>query len=216
MWADPLGFRQIHELLTSGQVAIIAALGSWLTGLSPAWTLGLGVSGVQKLMGAVVAGLLLGAASKTFGLQLANLTAELFVFLCQRRDPPHAIGVSALPIPGLLPQLQIFTPQSGDFGAQLIHFRQEPHNQRSQICIRPDRLQRFKQHAIHDRCVVPSPHPARLDELVLKWLARTGSAVVYRRRTVSPSASVGSGPSQNPRPAPRRTDTRPDSATEAD
>ena len=118
--------------------------------------LGLGVGGVFKLIGAVATGLLLGAASKTFGLQLAKLTAELFIFLFQRRDPPHCIGMTALPIPGLLPQFQILTPQSGYFGAQLIDFCQEPRNQRRQICACGPRVQRYKQNAIHDSCVVLS------------------------------------------------------------
>jgi hypothetical protein len=45
--------------------------------LSPAWPLGRGVGRVVELIGAVVGGLLLGAASKALGLQLANLTLEV-------------------------------------------------------------------------------------------------------------------------------------------
>jgi hypothetical protein len=123
-------------------VAVIAAFWSWLTGLSSTWTLGLGVSGILEFIGAVARGLLPGAASKAFGLQLANLTAELFVFLLQRRDTPHGIGVSAPPIPGLLPQFPILTPQPGHFGAQLIHFGHEPRDQRSQLGSCGDRFPR--------------------------------------------------------------------------
>jgi len=61
-------------------VAVIAAAGRWLTGLSPAWTFGLGVGGILEFLGAVASGLFLGAASKTFGLPFAIFTAELFVF----------------------------------------------------------------------------------------------------------------------------------------
>src|SRR5207245_3424953 len=123
--------------------------GSGLTGLSPALTLGFGVGGVRKIVGAVASRLLLGAASKTFGLQLANLTAKLFVLLFQRRHTPHGIGVSALPIPGLLPQFQLLTPQTSHFGAQLIHFRQKPRDQPSKISICWDRFQRCVQRAIN-------------------------------------------------------------------
>ena len=131
MRADLVRCGQVNELLTSGQVTVIAALGSWLIGLSPASALRLDVGGVLKLIGAVATGLLLGTAAKTFGLQLADLPAELFVFLFQGRDSPYGIGVSAPPISGLLPPLQILTPQLRYFGAQLIHFRQEPRNQHS-------------------------------------------------------------------------------------
>src|SRR6202011_1543850 len=54
--ADLFSFRQVNELLASGQVAVIAAPGSGLTGLSPAWTLRLGVSGVLEFIGAVATG----------------------------------------------------------------------------------------------------------------------------------------------------------------
>ena len=131
MRADLVRCGQVNELLTSGQVTVIAALGSWLIGLSPAGTFWLGVSGILEFIGAVANGLLLGATSKAFGLQLAILAAELFIFLLQRGDTPQSIGMSALPIPGLLPQFQILTPQLRYFGAQLIHFRQEPRNQHS-------------------------------------------------------------------------------------
>lgn len=161
-------------------MAVIAARGGLLTRLSPAWTLGLGVGGVLQFIGTVATGLLLGAASKTFSLQLAHLTAELLVFLFQRRDTPHGIGVSAAPIPGLLSQLQIFTPQSRHFGAQLIHFRQKPRKQRRQIGVSGLRIQRCKPHAIHNSCVVGAePQKER-------WIGSagdsgsTGSAVVYR------------------------------------
>jgi hypothetical protein len=76
MGADPLRFRQVDELLTSGQVAVIATAGSGLTGLTPARTLGLVVGRVLQFLGAVAGGLLLGAASKAFGLQLANFAAK--------------------------------------------------------------------------------------------------------------------------------------------
>src|SRR5205823_3810003 len=123
-------FWQINELLMPGQVAVITAPGSRLAGLSSASPLGLGVGGILEFIGAVATGLLLGVASKPFGLQLANLTAELLIFLFQRRESPHRIGMSALPIAGLLAQFQILPPQPGYFGAQLIYFCQEPRNQR--------------------------------------------------------------------------------------
>src|SRR5438552_1787196 len=189
MRAGLLSFRQVNELLTSGQVAVITAPGSGLTGLSPALTLGRIVGRVVKLVGAVATRLLLGAASKTFGLQLANLTAKLFVFLFQRRDTPHSIGVSALPIPGPLAQFQILTPQAGHLGAQLIHFR--PHHQRSQLYIRGDPVQKGDQHAIHSSCVVPSNNFARKDRLAERSLPRTGWAVVYEQIDRTPYPGCG-------------------------
>jgi hypothetical protein len=161
--ADLVRFGQVNELLTHGQVAVIAASGSGLTGLSPARTLGRGVGRVVKFIGAIAPGLLLGAATKPFGLQLADLATELFVFLFQGRHTLHGIGVAAPPIAGLLPQFQILTPQSGYFGAQLIHFCQEPRNQRRQICACGLRFQRYEQNAIHDSCVVLSGRPKGKD-----------------------------------------------------
>ena len=82
------------------------------------------------------------AAPKMFGVQLANLSAERFVFLLQRRDTPHGIGMSAPPRAGLLPPFQILTPHDGPFGAQPIDFRQGPRNQRRQIRACGSRFQR--------------------------------------------------------------------------
>ena len=148
------GCRQLNDLFPRRQVAVIATPGSGLIGLSPASALRLDVGGVLKLIGAVATGLLLGTAAKTFGSQLADLPAELFVFLFQGRDSPYGIGVSAPPISGLLPPLQILTPQAGHFGAQLIDFCRKPRHQRSQIWACGHRLQKWEQHAIHDSCFV--------------------------------------------------------------
>ena len=97
-------------MLTHGQMAVIAASGRRLAGLSPAWPLGLGVGGILEFIGAVAARLLLGTASKAFGLQLADLSAELFVLLLHGRETAQGIGVSALPISGLLSQFQVVPP----------------------------------------------------------------------------------------------------------
>src|SRR6202030_2560006 len=57
--ADRFSFRQVNELLTSGQVAVIATPGRGLTRWSSAGTLGLGVGGIVQLIGAIAGGLLL-------------------------------------------------------------------------------------------------------------------------------------------------------------
>jgi hypothetical protein len=137
-----LRFRQVDELLPSGQMTVIATAGSRLTGLAAAATLGRVVGRILELIGAVAGGLLLGTASKAFGLQFANFAAELLVFLLQRRDTPDGVGMSAAPIAGLHPQFQVLTPQSGRFGAQLIDFPQESRNQRRQIRVCGSRIQR--------------------------------------------------------------------------
>ncbi len=93
--------------------------------MSSALAAGLAVGGVFQLIGAVACGLLLAAAAKAFGLQFANFPLKLLVVLLQRREASQGIGVSALPIAGLLPQFQIFASQGGEFGAQLIDFGQE-------------------------------------------------------------------------------------------
>ena len=144
-------------------MAVIATWRSRLTGLPTALTFRLVLRGVIEIIRAIASGLLLGTAAKTLGLQLANLTAELFVFLFQRRHATHRIGVSAAPIPGLLPQFQILSPQPGYFGAQLVHFGQQPNDQHCQICWLG--IQRCEQDTIHDSCVVPSEKLAKIDEL---------------------------------------------------
>src|SRR5438128_2142353 len=129
MRADSFLFGQVKDLLTNTKVAVIAASGSRLTGLPPASPLWATGGGVFQIIGAVTAGLLLGAASVTLGSQLADLAAELLVFLLQRRDSPDRIGRSAPPIAGLLTPLEILTAQVGHLGAQRIDFRQEPRDQ---------------------------------------------------------------------------------------
>jgi hypothetical protein len=133
MRADLLLLGQIKGLLPKGPMAGIAASRSVLIRLPPPSSPGLIVRGVVEFIGAVGAGLLLGAASLTFGLQLADLAAELFVLLLQRRDWPDRIGMSAPPVSGLLSPFEILTPQVGHLGAQRIDFRQEPRDQRGQI-----------------------------------------------------------------------------------
>ncbi len=60
-------FGQVKELFAGGQRARVATLRRWLTGWSPALTLGLGGSGILKFLGTIVTGLLLGVVSKAFG-----------------------------------------------------------------------------------------------------------------------------------------------------
>src|SRR5262249_37227992 len=96
--ADLVRLGQVKDLLPRGQVAVIAAPGSRLAGLSPAWTQGLSVGRVVQFLGAVAGGLFLGAASKPFGLQLADFTAELLDVLLRGRETLHGVGMSALPI----------------------------------------------------------------------------------------------------------------------
>jgi len=72
MRADLLLFRQIERLLPNGQMAVIAASRSVLIWLPPPSSPGLIVGRVVEFIGAVGAGLLLGAASIALGLQLAD------------------------------------------------------------------------------------------------------------------------------------------------
>jgi hypothetical protein len=117
MWAGSLLLGQIQGLLPKGQVAVIASSRSVLIRVPPASTFGLVVSGVFQVIGAVAAGLLFGAASVAFGLQFANLASKLSVFLLQRHDPLHGVGMPAPPVTGLLSQLEILAPQVANLGA---------------------------------------------------------------------------------------------------
>src|SRR5262249_41410957 len=134
---------------------------------------------ILKFIGAIATGVLLGTASKTFRLQFAILTAELFVFLFHGREASHHIGMTASPIAGLLSQLQILTTQVGHFGTQLIDFGEQSRNQRSQIGIRRHRLQRLELYAIHDSWMILADYFAREDRFVLEMASGTASAVVY-------------------------------------
>ena len=89
-----------------------------MTGMTPlmaAWLGRLGLVGVVELIGPIPVALLFRFAPKRLGLELAVLASEVFDFLFQLDNAPARLGMHALPVPGLLPQFEILSPQSGDF-----------------------------------------------------------------------------------------------------
>src|SRR5215470_8101240 len=132
-------------------------------------------------MGAVAGGLLLGAASKPFGLEFADLTAELFVLLLHGRQAAQGIGVSALPIAGLLSPLQVLASELGHVGAQLIHVGQEADKQGSGTRLGGEGVYWVEQRAIHDSGVVRAECPEGKRVGSRDQNRGTGSAVLYKR-----------------------------------
>ena len=66
-------------------------------------------------------------------LELAVLTAKLFDLGFELLGPMHGPSVLSLPIPDLLPQFGVLTPQFGDFLAQLENFATKLPHQFGQI-----------------------------------------------------------------------------------
>src|SRR5260370_36712862 len=64
MRAHLVSFRQVNELLDSRQVAVIAALGGWLTRFSTAGPLAPACCGVPQVVAGVDTGLFLGTPSR--------------------------------------------------------------------------------------------------------------------------------------------------------
>ena len=61
-------------------------------------------------------------ATEELILELAILTAKIFNLGFEVLGPMHGPSVLSLPIPDLLPQFEILTPQIGDFLAQFEDF----------------------------------------------------------------------------------------------
>ena len=68
------------------------------------------------MIGPITAALLFRFAPERLGLEFAVLASEVFDFLFQLDNAPARLGMHALPVPSLLPQLKILAPQPGDFG----------------------------------------------------------------------------------------------------
>src|ERR1700732_3483056 len=108
---DAFGFRHFRRFFTDRQVAVVPAFGAGPVTLLAALPFRLGLAWVVELIGAITARLLFRLASELFGLQLAIFAPEILVLLFQGRNASHGISMPALPIPSLLAQFEVFTPQ---------------------------------------------------------------------------------------------------------
>src|SRR5439155_15983276 len=119
-----LGLGKFDEFLARGQMTVVAALGSFLR---PRGRLRLGVGVVLavealQVVGAILAGLLLGFLTEELGVEACDLAAEVFVVLSDRVEAFEGAGVHALPVAGLLSQFEVVPAQRRYLGAQLGQF----------------------------------------------------------------------------------------------
>jgi hypothetical protein len=152
---DAFGFRHFRRFFTDRQVAVVPAFGAGPVTLLAALPFRLGLAWVVELIGAITARLLFRLASELFGLQLAIFAPEILVLLFQGRDASHGISMPALPIPGLLAQFEVFTPQTGHFGTQLSQFLAE---ERKLLCHRRPHVNietGIQKQVFHDLAVLP-------------------------------------------------------------
>ena len=74
------------------------------------------------MVGAILAGLLLGFLAEELGIEARDLAAEVFVVLSDRAEAFEGAGVHALPVAGLLSQFEVVPARRSYLGAQLGQF----------------------------------------------------------------------------------------------
>ena len=110
--------RPFDELLTGGQMGVIAALGAgvlWLLTPLPLGSLRV-VPRIIEVMGAIVPWLGFRASSEQIGLELAFLALELFDLLLRRGEAVEGIAMARLPISDLLTEFEVLALPALDFG----------------------------------------------------------------------------------------------------
>jgi hypothetical protein len=75
-----------------------------------------------ELVGTILAGLLLGFLAEELGVEASDLAAEVFVVLLDGGEAFEGAGMHALPVAGLLAQLEVIPAQGSDLGTQLGQF----------------------------------------------------------------------------------------------
>ena len=85
------------------------------------WEVGVVVLVVEavEVVGAILAGLLLGFLAEELGVEACDLAAKVFVVLLQGGEAFEGPGVHALPIAGLLAQFEVVPAKRRHLGAQL-------------------------------------------------------------------------------------------------
>jgi len=114
---DLLGLGKFDEFLPRGQMAVVAALGPWprpLGRLRRAVVV-LAVEALQ-VVGAILAGLLLGFLAEELGVEARDLAAKMLVLLFDGGEAFEGTGVHALPVAGLLAQLKVVPAQGRHLG----------------------------------------------------------------------------------------------------
>ena len=126
--AHTLVFGQLAEIFDDGQVAVVPPLrtGPILPLASLARRGGvLIITLAFKVIRAIPGRRFFALSTEELILELAVLTAKLFDLGFEVLGPMHGPSVLSLPIPDLLPQFEILTPQIGDFLAQFEQLRDE-------------------------------------------------------------------------------------------
>ena len=134
--ANTLVFGQLAGILDDGQVAVVPP---WRTGpILPLASLRrcggcLIVIFAFKMIRAIPGRSIFALSTEELILELAILAAKLFDLGFEVLGPMHGPSVLSLPIPDLLPQFEVLTPQVGDFLAQLSNFATKLPHQFGQI-----------------------------------------------------------------------------------
>ena len=71
------------------------------------------------MVGAILAGLLLGFLAEELGVEARDLAAQMFILLLDSGEAFEGAGVHALPVADLLTQFEVITAQGVHLGAQL-------------------------------------------------------------------------------------------------
>ena len=105
---------QVDGFFTSGQMRVVSAAWSGTTGLLAAFVFRSRLlRRIVQLVRAIGSRLFFGLFAESFGLELTDLCFCLIEFGLQFYIPPDRIGMSALPITNLAPQLADLLPQFG-------------------------------------------------------------------------------------------------------
>src|SRR5262249_54391706 len=177
------------------QMAEVAPFRAFLLLLRLAWRSGriLIIETIQ-MIGTIFGGLLFGFLPEQLLLQTPILAAEMLVFLLQDGNPLQRAGMHALPIPNLLAQFEILTAQRGNLTPKLRHLSTQLSDQPYPVAGVRFLPARFEEKTIHGPNKLPISTRFRKDRLNVK----TGSAKVYRARSVNSSAAWTSRPSRQP------------------
>ena len=146
------GFGQLAEFLDHGQVAVVPPCRTGpILPLAP-----LGRRGRCRIIfafetiRAVLGRSGFALSTEELILELAVLSAKLFDLGFESLGPLHGPSVHPLPIPGLLPQFGVLTPQFVDFLAQVEDFATKLPHQFGQIS-RLGGRKGLNKHAVHNK-----------------------------------------------------------------